>query len=207
VTGIEATANHAAKPVTVYLSAKQETTAAVTKAPAWATPAAAAMPVDFAGGTLRYFGFAMTPAQGEVASFDSITVTFSGPLGITFHKTYSGDTFAVASDTLPAGTLALDPTVDSGSLDGYIELLRNALQQSNSAQLAVVMGSGVKPAQAQKFAKDMAKFQINDNVTATRDPANPYRRTLVFYATSPTKDGLPPIRIEWSGFRWSVLGY
>jgi hypothetical protein len=207
IKSITVNATNASKPTTVYIEPRHVGSLSVTpgKTPVWATNAGAP-PQDLVGGSLRYLAFGLTPTEGEVASFTSITVTFSGPLGFTFHKTFDGIQMAAASATLPDGILATDPRSDSSSLDGYIALLRGGLQSHNAKSLAVIMGGGATVADAQALLVAQKNYHTIDKVAVTPStPGDVTGQRLVFYLTDPTKNALPPIKIQWSGFRWTIV--
>jgi hypothetical protein len=206
ITEITVNSAHTAKPVSVFLNTQQDTSDPGKKAPGWAsTPVA--LPYTLVGNELRYFGFSMAPEAGKVASFTSVTIGFRGPLGFSFHKTFSGVNVAASSETLPGGILAPDPTVDNSSLDSYILLLRSALIEDDTSRVAVVMGGGATPAQAAKFTASQKGYKVDYAVAATGIEGDPYSETLVFYATNPAKDGLKPITVSWAGYRWSVTKF
>jgi hypothetical protein len=204
IESITANAAHEAKPTLVYIEAKHDSEKyTLGTVPPW-TKISARPPYQLVGGSLRYLGFGLTPADGHVASFTTFTVTFSGPLGLTFHKTFSGPTMAARAPGLPPTILAPDPTVDNTSLDSYVALLRGALAKRDPAATAVVMGGDATAADAQKFLAAERGYTSKFTLLATPAPKDPYSDTLVFYKTSPTKGALPPITVTWSGFRWSV---
>ena len=206
IKSITTNAAHASKPVAVYVEPRHVGPLAVTagKTPAWATDAGK-LPHDLVGGSLRYLAFGLSPSEGKVASFTSITVTFSGPLGFTFHKTFDGAEMAAASATLPDSILAADPTTDSSSLDAYIALLRAGLHSKKAAGMAVIMGGGASLTDAQAFLNAQKAYKTTDKIAAVSTPGDVTHQRLVFYASDPTKNGLPPINIAWAGFRWSVV--
>jgi hypothetical protein len=205
IKSITTNAEHTAKPTQVYIEAKHDSEKyTLGTVPPW-TKISARPPYELVGGSLRYLGFGLTPATGQVASFTTFTVTFSGPLGLTFHKTFSGPTMAARAAGLPSTILAPDPTVDgTPSLDSYIALLRGVLQSRKPAATAVVMGGDATTADAQKFLAGQRGYASKFQLVATPVPKDPYSDTLVFYKTSPTKGALAPITVTWSGFRWSV---
>jgi hypothetical protein len=213
ITDIEVNETHTAKKTVISLTRQQDaaddgtsTDKASTDAPSWAA-SPVKLPYTLVGGSLRYFGFALSPAQDEVGSFTTITVTFSGPLGFTFHKTYDGSAVAASSATLPTSILATDPGSDASSLDAYIQLLRSGLIQRDNSDLATVMGNDATSAQAAKLKKSQVGYKTSNLVQATDVKADdPYKQTLVFYASNPAK-GHKPITVEWTGFRWAVTSF
>jgi hypothetical protein len=172
--------------------------------PNWALNASRA-PYQLDGGALRFLGFALRPKSTSVAYLTSITVHFTGPLGLQFTSTFTGTTVAAAASNLPSGVLAQDPTVDGTSLDAYIAALRDVLLQPSPSDVAAVMGNGATTADGAALLKLEAGFVTTDSVTATPEPGNRRRQKLVFYLNDPVKGALPPISVEWSGFRWTVV--
>ena len=162
------------------------------------------LPYTLEGGELRYLGFSMLPAPGKIAAFDTVTVKFSGPLDLTFDKSYSGFAVAAAAGDLTPSLLAADPSEDPTSLDTYVGFLRTALQSGDTAQVQLAMGDGATPEEAEAlkvaqtgFAADMA---IQSEVTS--DDAREW--TIQFYRTDVAVDGLPPLDVRWKDFRWGV---
>jgi hypothetical protein len=205
ITSITTDSAHSTAPAEVYLERKHLGSKAYSgKAPEW-TLLATTAPYQLDGHGLRYLGFALTPAEGKVASLSSVTVNFSGPLGLRFHKTFTGTVVATASSTLPSGTLATDPTIDSTSLDTYIALLRTALFNGDPGQLAVVMGGTATPADATAFLKSQNHYKTKFGVTAVAVTGDLYSDTLDFYKGDPVKDARPAFKVTWAGFRWSVV--
>jgi hypothetical protein len=201
ITKITANSVHTSAPPTVYLLQGSGKTSQGTK-PKWVATSES-MPYQLIGGSLRYLGFALSPSAGQVGAFSSVTVSFTGPLGFSFHKTFSGAEIAASSPSLPDGILATDPLKDRTSLDGYIGPLRAALASGDPAALAVVMGGDATTADAQALAKSESGYLATDKLAATAVGTAREQR-LVFYVTDPTKDGLPPITVTWSQFRWTV---
>jgi hypothetical protein len=171
--------------------------------PTWALNASHA-PYELVGGSLRYLGFAAHPGKGEVGYFTSITIHFTGPLGIPFTSTFKGTTVVAQSSSLPAGLAARDPQTNSTSLDSYIAALRGALLTLDPAQVAATMGGGATAADGTALLKAEAGYATSDGVLATPEPSNRRAQKIVFYTTDPVKGGLPPISVTWSGFRWMV---
>lgn len=207
IKSITTNAAHSTDAATVWVERKQVGPVAVStgKVPIWANDSAK-LPFDLNGDSVRYLGFALNPEKGKIASFSSITVTFSGPLGLTFHKTFTGSSVAAASSELPDDVLASDPHQDNLSLNPYIALLRSALHSKSVAKMAVVMGGDATNTDAAAFLKKMSKYKSTDLTLATVVTAgDPTRQRLLFYAGDPAKNGLPPIILQWAGFRWSVV--
>jgi hypothetical protein len=205
ITSITTNVAHSTTPPAVYIERTQST--AATKpdtVPLW-TKEAARPPYELVGGSLRYLGFAVMPVEGHVASFTTFTVTFSGPLGFTFQKTFSGTNVAARSSTLPATILAADPSVDNTSLNSYIALLRGALLRKSPAKLAVVMGNDATVADATALLKKQKGYTTKYLLSAVPAADNPALETLTFYRTDITKNALPPIPVAWAGYRWSVI--
>jgi hypothetical protein len=205
ITSITTNAAHTKGETVVYLERKHSGSRAISgKSPEWIL-LASKPPYQLDGHGLRYLGFIMTPAEGKVASLNSITVNYSGPLGLKFHKTFTGTNVATASSTLPSGTLATDPSIDSTSLDSYISLLRTAIFSQDPEQLAVVMGGVATPADAQAFLKTQKGYKTKDAVAAVGILGDPYTKKVDFYKGDPVKGALPTITVVWAGYRWSVV--
>jgi hypothetical protein len=194
----------AAEP-TVYLEREQAGSRVSSGSlPNWALNASKA-PYQLDGGALRYLGFALRPRKGEVAYLTSITVHFTGPGGLHYTSTFGGTTVAAASSSLPSGVMARDPMSDSTALDSYVAALRNVLLQPSPTTAAAVMGGGATSADGAALLKLEAGFVTSDSVTATPEPGNRRLQRLVFYLDDPVKGALPPISVEWSGYRWTVV--
>jgi hypothetical protein len=194
---------HTSAPTVTYVERKRDGTKYKSGAvPTW-TKISPKPPVELVGGSLHYLGFAVSPATGHIASFTSFTVKFSGPLGFTFSKTFSGTIIAARAAGLPPTILAPDPSTNSASLDPYITLLRTAIEQKNLASLATVMGGDATPDEAKAFLATQSGFNPKFKQVVTIDPKNAALQTITFYAADPTK-GLPEIKVAWAGFRWSV---
>ena len=172
--------------------------------PNWALNASRA-PYQLNGGALRYLGFALRPNKDAVSYLTSITVHFTGPLGLKFTSTFTGTTVVAASSSLPSGVMAQDPKVETSALDSYIGALRNVLLEPSPSDAAAVMGGGATIADGAAFLKLEMGFVTSDSVTATPEPGNRRQQKLVFYLGDPVKNALPPISVEWSGFRWTVI--
>jgi hypothetical protein len=190
---------------TVYLEREQDGSHVSSGAlPNWALNASKA-PYQLDGGALRYLGFALRPNKGEVSYLTSITVHYTGPLGLRFTSTFKGTTVVAASSTLPSGVIARDPTSDSTALDSYIGALRNVLLQPSPSVAAAVMGGGATTADGAALLKLEAGFVTSDGVTATPDVGDRRHQKLVFYVGDPVKGALPAISVQWSGYRWTVV--
>lgn len=205
ITSITTNAINVTKTPAVYISTAQTSPVAQSsKAPAWARNASS-VPYTLDGGSLRYLGFAITPQSGTVADMTSITVTYTGPLGLKFHATFSGTRVATASSVLPGGLLGTDPRSDPTSLDAYIVELRSALTQPDPKTVSLVMGNGATQAQAQALITAQKKYKAADNVLATVIGQDRRTQSLVFYSgTDPAKGGLPPIDVVWANYRWGI---
>ncbi len=205
ITSITTNAAHSKGPAVVYLERKHTGSKATSgKSPEWML-LASRPPYQLDGHGLRYLAFVITPAEGKVASLSSVTVNYSGPLGLKFHKTFTGTDVATASSTLPAGTLATDPTADSTSLDSYIQLLRTAIFNGDANQLAVVMGGIATPKDAEALLAAQKGYKTKDGVTAMSVLDDPYTKKIDFYKGNPVKGALPTITVTWAGYRWSVV--
>ena len=205
IDSISTNAVGASTPPTVYIEHDQSGAHVSAGArPNWALNASHA-PYQINGGGLRYLGFSLRPKKDTVAYFTAITVHFTGPLGIHYTSTFKGTTVGAASSTLPDGLIANDPTVDGTSLDGYIEALRNVLLQPNASDAAAVMGGGATAADGAAMLKQETGFVTSESVIATPEPGDHRHQKLVFYLGDPVKGALPPISVEWSGYRWTVV--
>jgi hypothetical protein len=198
-------AAHTTAPTQVFIETQRDSKSYPSgTVPDW-TKVASRTPYQLAGGSLRYLGFAVAPASGHIASFSSFTVTFVGPLGITFHKTFTGTQVAARAAGLPTSILAPDPSVDNTSLDSYVVLLRTAIEKKDLAALAVVMGGNATTADARALLtkeKGFTSKYLQKAVPVTL--GDPSAETLRFYRTSVAKDALPPLKVVWAGFRWST---
>jgi hypothetical protein len=175
--------------------------------PVWATTPVT-LPYTLEGGALRYFGFGMVPEAGAIASFDKITVTFTGPVPFQFSSDYTGVVLGGAATNLAPELVAQDPSEDEGSIDRYVGVLRAALASGNLEQLQSAMGEGTTPEQATALRDSQVGFAAEmpvDSDVITRDSRS---WTIRFYATDPAVDALPAISVKWDNFRWhaSVAG-
>lgn len=192
------------KPVTVLLERKQSGSKVSSGAePAWAK-IAAHPPYQLVGGSLRYLGFEVHPAKKSVGYFTSITVHFTGPLGLRFTSRFSGTTVVAESSDLPSGIIARDPKSDSSSLDSYIAALRNVLLDGSPALTASVMGNGATDADGAALMKRETGFVATESVSATPTSKDRRSQKIVFYVGDLAKGALPPISVTWSGYRWTV---
>jgi hypothetical protein len=204
ITSVTTDVAHSTAPTVVYL--ERGTSSPKTKpgeAPGW-TKVSGQPPYEMVGGSLRYLGFAVAPEAGRIASFSSVTVKFSGPLGFHFTKTFTGTVVAARSVTLPAAVLAPDPAVDNTSLNAYVVLLRTALEKKDPAKLAVVMGGDATAADATAFLKQQKGFNSKYLLSSVPTVGNRDVETLTFYKGT-IKHALPPIHVAWAGFRWAVV--
>jgi hypothetical protein len=204
ITGITANATNATKPPEVYIEHNSDPSKVKTgSVPLW-VKTAGPMPYQLVGGSLRYLGFGISPKAGQIAAFTSITVSFTGPLGFSFQKTFGGTHMAASSATIPSALIAKSPAKDVGSLDAYLLLLRSALSSGDTNQLATAMGGDTTVKQAAAFAKSQTGYATTDKVASSKIKDSPYHVKLSFYVTDPLKDGHPPFIVNWKGFRWSV---
>jgi hypothetical protein len=193
-----------ASPSTVFLERSQSGAHVSSgEQPNWALNASHA-PYQLDGSALRYLGFAVRPGKESVGYFTSVTVHFTGPLGIPFTSTFHGTTVVAEASTLPSGVIARNPNSDSTSLDSYIAALRTALLTPSPAGAAAVMGGGATSADGAALLKKEAGFVTSDSVVATPDGTDRRSQKIVFYLGDPVKGALPPINVTWSGYRWSV---
>jgi hypothetical protein len=205
ITSITTNSINAADAPTVYFETEQSSpTKQSSKQPTWAFNASKT-PYQLDGGALRYLGFALTPQDGTVAAMTSITVTYSGPLGLTFQHTFGGTRLAAGSTSLPAGVLAYDPKVNSTSLDAYIAAIRAALAQPDPKTIAQIMGNGATQAQAQAFITSQKSYAAADAVTAFVVTKDFREQRLTFYRGDPVKGALPPIEVLWAHYRWTIV--
>jgi hypothetical protein len=191
-------------PATVMLEREQSGSKVSSgRAPNWMREAAST-PYQLDGGGLRYLGFAVHPDKARVGYMTTITVHFTGPLGIPFTSTFGGTTIVAESSSLPTGIMARDPKSDSTSLDNYITALRNVLLQPSPADAAAVMGGGATSDDGAAMLKAETGYATSDSVVATPETGNPRSQKIVFYAGDPVKGALPPISVTWSGYQWTV---
>jgi hypothetical protein len=192
-------------PPIVYLE-RQQSGAHVSSGslPNWALNAEHA-PYQLDGSALRFVGFAVQPAADRVSYLTSITVHYSGPLGLRFTSTFGGTDVAAASSILPAGVLATDPVKDSSSLNGYITALRQVLLDDSPTEAAAVMGNGAKEADGSAFLTKEKGFVTTESVVATPEPKNPRLQTVLFYNGDRTTGAMAPISVSWSGYQWTVV--
>jgi hypothetical protein len=190
---------------TVYLEREQNGARVSSGSePTWAVTAEHT-PYQLDGGSLRFLGFRVQPADGDVAYLTSITVHYSGPLGIHFTSKFSGTTVAAAASSLPAGVLTHDPVSDASALDPYIAALRTVLLSSSGKDVAAVMGNGATVADGTALLTREQGYATSSGVSATSDPTDRHQQKIVFFNGSPTTGALPPISVEWSGYRWTVI--
>jgi hypothetical protein len=191
-------------PTTVMLEREQSGARVSTgSSPSWVVTTTHA-PYELDGSALRYLGFALHPAKSRVGYMTTITVNFTGPLGIPFTSTFHGTTVVAESSSLPAGIIARDPKTDSTSLDNYIAALRDVLLQPDPTVVAAVMGGGATADDGAALLKREAGYATSDGVLATPEPSNRRSQKIVFYAGDPVKGALAPISVTWSGYQWTV---
>jgi hypothetical protein len=106
---------------------------------------------------------------------------------------------------VPAGVLAHDPATDSAALDSYIAALRTVLLSSSGHDVAAVMGNGATPADGDALLKLEKGYVTSDSVVATSILGDRRHQRIVFYNGDAATGGLPPISVDWSGFRWIVV--
>jgi hypothetical protein len=204
ITSVDVDSTDVGKPVEVFLATAVSPTAANDgSTPAWAvTPMP--FPVTIPANSIRYFGFAVTPASGRVASFGTVTLHFKGPFPVPFSATAVGIQVAVSSPTLPSGLVSTDPSIDPRSVDGYLAVLRSVIKSADTVQIQNVLGSGTTEKQALAFEASQKGFKFSMPVKVTTSPTDPHSKTLQFYTKDPAKDGLTPIHLTWQDFRWSA---
>jgi hypothetical protein len=196
--------NASSAPV-VYLESAQTTPTkqSIKKPPTWVLDAKK-VPYQLDGGALRYLGFVMKPQSQSVAEMTTVTVTYSGPLGLTFHTTFGGTRVAVGSSDLPAGVLGSDPKVSSASLDAYIAAIRAALLQPDTKTIAQIMGNGATDDQATAFITSQKAYVAADSISNFLVTSDGREQRLTFYKGDPTKGALPPIEVIWAHYRWTI---
>ena len=161
VTSIDLNVSDTAHDPTIYLAEHRDDAAAVDgEAPKWAG-SAISFPYTLPGGALRYFGFGVEPGSGKIASFDTITVTFKGPLPLSYHTSVSGVQLVASSEDLPGTLIAQDPATDSTSLDKYIELLRAAIKSGDLANIRLVIGQDATEEDAIAFKKSQKGYKTS----------------------------------------------
>jgi hypothetical protein len=200
------TANGAGSRVapTVYLERQQSGAQVSTGVPRW-LPTASQPPYQLDGGSLRYLGFSLNPQNGQVAYVTSITVHFSGPLGIHFTTTFSGTAVAAAASNLPAGVMTDDPATDSSALDPYVAALRTVLISASAQDTAAVMGNGATAADGAALLTREHGYATSSSVSATVVGTDPRLQKIVFYNGTLATGALPAISVQWSGYRWTVV--
>jgi hypothetical protein len=192
-----------AQPTTVMLERSQSGSKVSTGARPNCAINASRSPYQLDGGALRYLGFAVHAGKDSVGYMTSVTVHYTGPLGIPFTSRFSGTTVVAEASTLPTGIIAKNPTTDSTALDTYVAALRNVLLQTDPAVAAAVMGGGATEADGKAFLTKEVGYLTSDAVKATPVPGDLKSQKIVFYSGDPTK-GLPPISVTWSDYRWTV---
>jgi hypothetical protein len=195
--------NASASPTVYLIPSQTPPLKQSSKEPGWATTAST-VPFQLNGGALRYLGFSFAPRSNEVAAMSTITVTYSGPLGFTFHKTFSGTRIATASSALPPGLLGVAPYGNPGSLDAYIVALRAALTSPDPKTVALVMGNNATQPQAEAFITSQKAYTATDSVTAYIETKDGRQQRITFYQGDPTKGALPPIEVVWANYRWTI---
>lgn len=205
ITNVTTNVENAADAPDVYLEREQTTPTTVSsKEPVWAQNASK-VPFQLDGSALRYLAFAVSPQKDAVASMTSITVTYKGPLGLTFHSTFGGTRVVVASSTLPGGVLGADPASHSESLDAYISSIRDSLSQPDTKTIALLMGNNATEAQAQAFITSQKGYVATDGVNATWITKDGHDQHIFFYKGDPVKGALPQIEVVWSNYRWTIV--
>ena len=205
IESITTNARNASKTPKVYLENEQKApTKESGKLPSWALNASH-VPYQLDGGALRYLGFALTPTAGTVGEMTSITVNYTGPLGLRFHQTFVGTRIAAGSSSLPPGVMGKVPYGNPDSLDAYIVELRAVLLQPDPKTVAQVMGNNASDAQVKAFLASQKAYATADSVSSTVVTPDGRQQRIVFYKGDPTRGGLPPIEVEWAHYRWNVV--
>jgi hypothetical protein len=188
----------------IYLSKTDDEVAPADGAvPEWATTPVS-LPYTLEGGALRYLGFSMVPEAGQIATFDTVSVTFAGPIPIDFTSDYAGLELGGAAGNLTPELVAAEPSEDSESINRYVGVLRAALASGNLEQLQAAMGDGTTPEEATALRDSQVGFNAEMPVTSevvTRDSRS---WTIQFYATDAAVDGLAPLSVTWDRFRWNA---
>jgi hypothetical protein len=194
----------AAEAPIIYLSDTNDEPAPTDgSAPAWSTTAVT-LPYTLPGGAIRFFGFSMYPQPSALATFDTITVKFEGPLPFEFESTYSGVALAASAADFPADLVAPDPGEDEMSIDNYVTILRAAILSGDAAQIQRVLGPDATEADATAIRDAQAGYVADMPVDSEvlSDDAREWR--VQFYNTDVAVDALPALRVTWSDFRWSA---
>ncbi|MCU1406134.1 MAG: hypothetical protein JWQ43_2437 [Glaciihabitans sp.] len=204
IEAIDIDATGTAEAPVIYLSDTNDAAEpAEGEAPSW-TAAPAVFPYTMAGGSIAFLGFSIAPVANEIASFDTIDVTFQGPLPLDFDTSYNEVAIGISGSDLPAELLAPDPGEDGASVDNYVAVLRAALASGDLAQLQRAMGSGTTEEQATALRDSQAGFTAEMPVTSAVVTKDSRSWTLSFYSTDPAVDGLPQLALKWANFRWSA---
>jgi hypothetical protein len=204
ISSIDVNATGTAQEPTIYLSESNAEAAPLEgETPSWAAEPVT-LPYTLPGGAIRYFGFGIVPEPATLATFDTITVDFNGPLPFDFESSYSGVALGAAAADFPADLVASDPADDEGSIDTYLALLGPALLSNDPAQVQRVMGEGATPEDAAALLASQLGYvpDMPVDTKATSDDDRTWR--VQYYSTDPTLDGLNPMTVIWDNFRWSA---
>ncbi|PRY70236.1 hypothetical protein B0I08_101364 [Glaciihabitans tibetensis] len=204
ITSIEVDDAGAAEAPLIYLSENNdEPPPAAGVVPVWATTPVT-LPYTLPGGEIRFFGFAMVPQPAALATFDTITVKFEGPVPFEFESSYSGVALAASAGDFPADLVADDPREDESSVDLYLTVLRAAILSRDVAQIQRVIGPDATEADATAIRDSQAAYVADMPVDSESidDDARAWR--VQFFATDVAVDALPAMRLTWSDFRWSA---
>jgi hypothetical protein len=204
ISSIDVNATGTAQEPTIYLSESNAEAAPLEgETPSWAAEPVT-LPYTLPGGAIRYFGFGIVPEPATLATFDTITVDFNGPLPFDFESSYSGVALGAAAADFPADLVASDPADDEGSIDTYLALLGPALLSNDPAQVQRVMGEGATPEDAAALLASQLGYvpDMPVDTEATSDDDRTWR--VQYYSTDPTLDGLNPMTVIWDNFRWSA---
>ena len=203
ITSIEVDDEGAAEAPIIFLSeTNDEPLPADGTQPVWSTEAVT-LPYELAGGEIRFFGFSMVPQPTTLATFDTITVKFEGPLPYEFEASYSGVALAASAADFPADLVAPDPREDETSIDSYVTLLRAAILSADVAQIQRVLGPDATEADATAIRDAEAGYVADMPVDSeSLDDARAWR--VQFFATDVAVDALPALHVTWADFRWSA---
>ncbi|MCU1508411.1 MAG: hypothetical protein JWR53_600 [Glaciihabitans sp.] len=202
ITGVSVNGKNFAGVPEVYLVDQQPAAPSSGKKPSWATTPLT-LPLTLPGSKLYYLGFGVTAADGQVASFTTVTLTFKGPLPLSFTTSESDVVVATQALDLPVGLVATDPAASPDSLDAYIVAVRNALHSHNPDIVQNTMGPGTTKQAASAFLKSQKGYKTAFNVQALAVNQDPTTQSLVFYDKKPA-NGLGKFTAHWSDYRWSI---
>lgn len=204
ITAIDVDDNGTPVAPLIYLSeTATETEPVEGELPVWAAEPVT-LPYTLEGGDIRFLGFSIAPGAGQIASFDTISVTFNGPLPFEFTTDYSDVAVAAAAADFPAELLATDPSENELSINNYVDVLRSALVGGDIARLQTVMGGEATEEEAVALRDTLVGFTPESPAASEPVTDDSRQWSVQFYATDPAVDGLPPLDLQWSDFRWTA---